>query len=967
MRMDVMEMGANQNIILDDPNAIYIVQQGSVGVYAARLVNGEPSADRIHLFQGEIGQALLGMKISIVEDQIVLLITGNSTGARVEKRTLPQMLSFAREATDKIFWEPFIYLVESWIMSVSGALVKKKPSPQRFAYLPAGCQAEFVGGEVIRPRQDVIWIKIQAGYVKYIGEEHIPITPADTWFPLTEEGWIIAREKSLCRTILTEMMMDFAIDPDGSVLLLGIQMFHQKMLEVLKHRFNERDQQERERLQRKRNNEIEVVADAFSRLADTIEYSKAKLTVENGNDPFLAAIRLVAASANIQVKVASGYQPSQIGDFNLQGLQMICQASQFKYHKVILKNEWWKKDNGPLLAFTETGNPVALVPKTPSCYKYFDTVTGANGIVTDQQAFALRHDAYMFFRPLPNHALSLKDILVFCFKSVWISDLILFLFAGAALGGLGMLTPIATGKLMEDIVPSADQAQLLLMGGALLVSVVIGAIFHFVQSISHIRLEGGMNLALEAAIWDRILGLPVTFFRNFSVGDLANRVMGVNMMRQALSGAAISVVQSSLFSGFNLILLFFYDIKLALVALLLVCIYMLFIVVNTYIQFLYKKEMMSSGGNMSALMWQLMNGIGKLRLTGAENRAFALWAKQFAVARMIGVKARQNNYLTFLSSGINTLFQLVIFYCTTLFEVSAAQYMAFSAAFSTYISSMVTLSSTMASIVDIGPLYLRTVPILKAVPEVVSARRDPGELTGDIFLSHVYFRYHQDKPDVLKDISFRVKKGEYVAIIGPSGCGKSTLFRLLLGFEHPQAGNVMYDGQNLKDINIQFVRSQIGVVLQNGQLMTGDILTNIIGTSDLTLEDAWEAAKMAGIDEDIRNMPMGMYTLVSEESSSISGGQRQRLLIARALAKKTRMIFFDEATSALDNRTQATVINSLESLKVTRIVIAHRLSTIVNADRILVMENGQIVQSGTYRELMKQKGLFFELARRQLA
>jgi ATP-binding cassette subfamily C protein len=215
-------------------------------------------------------------------------------------------------------------------------------------------------------------------------------------------------------------------------------------------------------------------------------------------------------------------------------------------------------------------------------------------------------------------------------------------------------------------------------------------------------------------------------------------------------------------------------------------------------------------------------------------------------------------------------------------------------------------------------------------------------------------------------VSFHVKAGEFVAFVGPSGSGKSTVLRLLLGFEEPESGAIYFDGQELAGLDLQAIRSQIGVVLQNGRLMSGDIFTNIVGSSLATIDDAWEAARMAGLDLDVKRMPMGMHTVVSEGGGTLSGGQRQRLMIARALLRRPTVLFFDEATSALDNRTQAIVGESLDRLHATRIVVAHRLSTIMHADQIYVMEGGRIVERGNYGELMENKGLFSELAKRQL-
>lgn len=247
------------------------------------------------------------------------------------------------------------------------------------------------------------------------------------------------------------------------------------------------------------------------------------------------------------------------------------------------------------------------------------------------------------------------------------------------------------------------------------------------------------------------------------------------------------------------------------------------------------------------------------------------------------------------------------------------------------------------------------------------SKADPGKLIGKITVDHVTFCYRHDGLVTLDDVSISAEPGEFIALVGASGSGKSTLLRLLLGFETPQAGSVYYDGQDLSGLDVNAVRRQLGVVLQNGQLNSASIFENIAGSAQMTLDEAWEAARMSGFADDITAMPMQMHTVVSEGGSNLSGGQRQRLLIARALALKPRVLFFDEATSALDNKTQAIVSESLDKLQVTRIAIAHRLSTIRNAHRIYVLQAGRVVQQGTFQELAAVEGLFAQLMARQMA
>jgi ATP-binding cassette subfamily C protein len=368
---------------------------------------------------------------------------------------------------------------------------------------------------------------------------------------------------------------------------------------------------------------------------------------------------------------------------------------------------------------------------------------------------------------------------------------------------------------------------------------------------------------------------------------------------------------------------------------------------------------------------QLLTGIAKLRVAGAERRAFAVWAGQYSVQKANAARAQSAaNALAVFNSASGVLTSLVIFAAVAFLlkgGVSTGEFVAFNTAFAQFLFASTGLTSAFTSILQAAPFYERAKPILQALPEVDTEKPDPGELRGRVEINHVSFRYDPDGPLVLDDVSLLAEPGEFVAIVGPSGAGKSSLLRLMLGFDEPEAGSVYYDLHDISELNVQAVRHQIGVVLQNGRLMMGTLFQNIAGASQLTMDQAWEAARMAGLDKDIEMMPMGMFTFLGEGTSAISGGQRQRLMIARAIASRPRILLFDEATSALDNRTQAIVSSSLEKLLATRIVIAHRLSTIMNADMIYVLVAGRIVQSGTYAELMGKEGPFRELAARQIA
>lgn len=377
-------------------------------------------------------------------------------------------------------------------------------------------------------------------------------------------------------------------------------------------------------------------------------------------------------------------------------------------------------------------------------------------------------------------------------------------------------------------------------------------------------------------------------------------------------------------------------------------------------------------GKTRGLVLQLLTGISKFRVTGTEIRAFTHWLNDFSKMKNYSYQALHIQNIQNMINSVTPILFTAIIYLTLMLSpayenMTTGQFLAFSAAYGAFTGAMIAMSEALLTVYQVFPIYERTRPILESLPEADSGKANPGQLKGNIEVSQVNFRYEEDGPLVLQDVSFKLEAGDYVAFVGPSGSGKSTLVRLLLGFEKPESGVIFYDDQELNQLDIRLVRRQIGTVLQEGQLTPGDIHSNIVGSSPhLTMDDAWEAARMAAIDDDIKHMPMGMHTIINEGSSTLSGGQKQRLLIAQTLVRKPRLIIFDEATSALDNRTQGVITHSLNNLQATRIVIAHRLSTIRNVDKIIVFDKGRVVQSGSYEELMSIDGPFRDLAARQI-
>ncbi|HRS21841.1 MAG TPA: NHLP bacteriocin export ABC transporter permease/ATPase subunit [Clostridia bacterium] len=732
---------------------------------------------------------------------------------------------------------------------------------------------------------------------------------------------------------------------------------------------------EMNRIQKKNDNDRRLINNMLLGLAALDKKEKASEMIEENDNPLLGACRLVGKSMHIEIVPPVLNSDESIGiDDNVTDftLEAIARASHIRTREVALRGEWYKEDCGPILGFMEEDDrPVALIPVSPGTYILHDPVLHNSKKVNRELAAQIKEWGFVFFRPFSPKEIKLSDLLFFGFQSCWKRDLLTIVLMGILGGLLSTAIPLATGIVFDSIIPEGEKSTLLQIALILGASALAAMLFQLTGSIAAMRNEGKIDGSLQAAVWNRLLSLPVPFFKQYSAGELAMRAMGISQIRMILSGTTLNTILSGIFSVFTFALLFYYDARLAWIAAALVVLAVLIIGYLGYRKVSLERQILEVSNHISGMMLQLIGGVTKFRVAGAEKRAFGRWAREFHRQRKLAFRGKSvANVLTVFNTVFPVLSSMIIFYAMISLAkpMPAGQFIGFYSAFTTFILSMVALSDALIGVNLIIPLYQRLRPILETLPEDDTSKINPRTLTGSIEVSHVSFRYREDGPLVLKDVSFEIKEGDYVALVGTSGCGKSTLFRILLGFEKPETGEIYYDGQDLAKLDIRAVRRQLGVVLQNGQLMTGNILSNIIGTNHrLTIEDAWEAARMAGIEEDIREMPMGMFTIISEGAGTISGGQKQRLMIARAIVNKPRIIFFDEATSALDNRTQAIVSQSLDKLQATRVVIAHRLSTIMNCNKILVMDQGKIVEHGTYMELMAKEGVFADLAKRQLA
>ena len=654
-------------------------------------------------------------------------------------------------------------------------------------------------------------------------------------------------------------------------------------------------------------------------------------------------------------------------------LKKILRASNIRSRKLILNENWWLHDYGPLLAFLKIDKiPVALIWKNKK-YVLINLKTGETEIVNRTNSTNIETIVHSFFTPLPKGKLT-KSILLKFILGFTKKDLTFFLVLGILGGLMSLLIPLIAGYIFNVIVPGGIKGSLYEIGFLLFSIVVILSVINIAREIAVLRFEGKSSYKLQSAVWDRILVLKVPFFDQYDAGDLAERSLSIETVRKILSAKVMTSIVAAIFSIFYLMLMFYYDFTLTILALCLGLIIAIFTLVISKLVIPHIRGFLKLKVIISGFMMTVFSGIQKIRMTASENRVIELWANKYSqqkdhyIARMklmIIVSVFTFGFPIF-STLLIYLRIYDLFTLPQLVPFTIGDFIAFNSAYLSFQGALVAAFMIAIPLMSIKPALDLLDPILEAETEDYDDKKDVGKLTGDIEISNLKFKYKGTDNLVLKDISLKIKEGQFVAIVGGSGSGKSTLLRILLGFEDYQQGVILFNGLDFKTLDIRTIRDQIGVVLQDGKIMEGSVLYNIIGTSNYTVEDAWEAARLAGCDTDINNLEEKMDTLLPAGGGVLSGGQQQRIVIARALIRKPKLFLFDEATSALDNSTQQTVTDSLNTLNATKIVIAHRLSTIKDADVIFVLEKGKIIEEGDYKTLIENKNFFYDLVKKQL-
>ncbi|QNK82125.1 NHLP bacteriocin export ABC transporter permease/ATPase subunit [Nakamurella sp. PAMC28650] len=814
-----------------------------------------------------------------------------------------------------------------------------------------GVDPELVAGQVVNAPAELLWCVTETARLARGGirQDTASATPLGAGFCLE----VLTPGTAAIRTTAE-------LDPDD--LLAGLEWMQSALLTAYAALAVARSKQFTA-LQADRLHQDQAVCDSvrstFGRIDDAARWQAPPTA-----DAVFAACQLLGRAAGIRIVRPPDWSRGHSAD----PIRAVARASGIRARAVTLSSGWWRSGLEPMVAFTEpSGEPVVLVPRESGAYQVVDPLTGSETRATAEHAARLRPTAYVLYQPMPPGSMTVRGLLQFGLRGSGRDLLRLVLFSIVS-GLLALALPVATGSILGTIVPVGNSG--LVLAGSLILLLVgfAGTGFLLSRSAGLLRLQGRMLNRMQSGLWDRLIALPVQFFTRYSVADLTMRVNGVDAIQQIVASVASQTLLAVVTLVFSLGLLFAYNVMLAVIVLIVTAITATITAFITAAQIRRLRAMYDAKGQASGVMLQIVQSADKIRAAAAENRALGAWATRYSEqARSLLSSERLSAIRTAIYAMLPSFLTVITFAAVMQHPgvMTTASFLAFITALGQIAGATAQLDLNLGFALNIVPIFDRMKPILAEPVEVAPGAGDPGLLGGRVELSSVTYRYPGMDSPVLHDVSIAAEPGEFIALVGPSGSGKSTVIRLLLGFDRPEAGSVTYDGKDLTTMDTRAVRAQIGVAMQSASVTGGDILTAITGDSPLTEQDAWAAAAKVGLEEDIRALPMGMRTLLGDNAVTFSGGQRQRLVLAAAIARNPRLVILDEATSALDSVTQAQVSESFDRLQVTRVVVAHRLGTVRHADRVIVLDGGRVVQEGTFEGLAAVPGIFRDMVVRQ--
>jgi len=955
------EMTGKTPFFLDGAENLWCVLEGQLDVFFTPRRGPVQTGTRDYLFTAGKGDFLFG--VASGEDAEEGFIVSGIPGTKVLACSRSVLFGDAAER----FSGAVVAGTDRFLECLGRGMVKDVlPLPriqQRFGEGPGKLAPHLPAG----PEKRLLWARFEAGGGLFIGTEDL--SPRSGFFAVPPECWIVPQEGTRLRGATTEAMLA------AGELEEAFDSWYSLVFSVLSLNTMLRAADDLGTLRSAQKGDRNSLARAAMDLSSALEHTPSSRTLPEEEKSAEGAVPLRRIFARVASEL--GLAGDLPGSDALRDLEELAAAADIRLREVRFEGAWWRHDGPPLVAFLDEGKtrktPVALLPGGE--YRVWD---GTREYPLDETtASRLGDSAWQLYPSLPQRPLTLRNLLGFGLKRGRS--------AGSALAGrlsllpemlmalLSLVPPAMNRLLYGEVIPNAEKTSLF---GIFLVLVAVGVssgLLRFAQEIALSRSEASLSHRIALGFWDRFLRLPVRFFARHRAGDLVNRGMGLFILRRNVSPALRSLRIQGIFVVFHLAQCFWYDRRATLAGGACLLALGLLAAAGNALLLRATRKMVTVQNSLSALTFQILSGISRIRATRSEHRAFERWVRLFRDQRRLATSGRKAQDM--LARGM-AVFPLAGTLAILLALASrlggdgtpaTGRIMAFLSswgalqiAFLGGLASLTTLTATL-------PLAENLRPVLEIPPESGTFRSDPGKITGRIHADNITFRYTPEGRPVLSDLTLHVEAGEFLALVGPSGCGKSTLIRLLLGFDLPERGGIFYDSRDLNDLDLKKLRSQIGVVLQGGGLLSGDIAANVRAGRPLSMDQVEEALELAGLSEELAAMPMGVHTVISEGAGTFSGGQKQRLLIARAVAGKPRVLIFDEATSALDNRTQALITRSLEKMDATRIVVAHRLSTVVRADRIVVLDQGgHLAQEGTYEELLAREGLFRELARRQL-
>ena len=948
--------GGNRPLHLSDPGVLCFVEEGSVDVFAARRRADGVPADHKHLLRADAGRLLFPAAEGLTGT--VLVAKGLPSSVL---RLMPQDALDGAGCDEQI-----VEQVESWVSEISEAVTRDFTYRPRIDQLISAERGEQVveAGQTLSARRGVLWIPNGDAGLAYLStEEGDPDGPGVV--PVTPASWVTASNGAKVRCVATaelhgEGRLMSALAAFNDMALSADDLNRRLLLADIVNLQTSTAQYRQRGEQNARRRLFGVLEPAARREGDGLTLPKA--------------LQRVGRHERIAFRMPHGRAQRPGSAAEAPSLADILLASGVRMRRVALRREqrWWHGDSGAMLAIRrDDGAPVALLPGPLGRYRMVEPGSGRERQVTARRAESLEREAYFLYCPLPDVSpVTARQLSMLAFHRAG-ADLVRLVGAGL-LAGLVMLVPaVLLGAFVGQALPSGS----LQMLGALTLGAVLIALFQgvlqMVQGTALMRLEGRAAARAGAALWHRMLDLPSGFFRRFTSGDLATRAMAFHELRDQVSGVVVGALLSVLFLLPTFALLFLYNAALGWLCLGLGLVSLGVTLALGLMQTPYHRRRLAITRHLAGTLLQLIGGVAKLRTAGAEGMAFVMWAQGYREQKQTEMKlgTYQEHLMAFTAAV--PLFATAALFALALTiggdDLAVGGFLVVYAAFMVFNGAVVQLGGAFSAVAAIIPAVQQVQPILAQRPRNRSSDLPAPDLKGEVLLDRVSFRYSDDGPLILNDVTIHALPGEFIALVGESGAGKSTVFRLALGLEKPQLGAVYYDGHDLSRINWSSVRSKIGTVPQDANLRPQTVLDNIIGIDgELNEDDAWRAARLARVESDIAAMPMRMYTVSSESAAAFSGGQVQRFMLAAALARDPKVLLLDEATNWLDNRTQADIMEQIEQLSVTRIISAHRLSTIRRADRIYVLQGGRVVQEGTFAELMDREGVFQDLVRRQL-